>query len=319
MAPLTLAEMTAEEFARRRGPMIENYARNVADFHGLSLPEALTQAERETVGALSEGPDTPGQLLRTAWSGGDEVGWIWTSMPGLATPGMAWVAEIEVDEKYRRRGYGRAILEAMESELAGLGVSRLGLNVFGDNHVARRLYERLGFEVTQQQLGRSLDDPPGPPASPVTLVPITSAGFQRRMESYVTAVMADYGLSAQDAHERAWRLLPQGLDTQGVFVRAVFADDAEVGWVCYALRHPARAGVGWLARLDIDPAFRGHGHGTATVAVVLAELAACGVRRISAGVPGGNTGARRLADRFGFALQAQQMARNLALDRGRLV
>ena len=311
MAGVKLVEMTTEEFVRRRGPMIQEYAESVAESGWVSLPDALAQAEQETMKSLPEGPRTPGQLLRTAWADGEEIGWIWTSMPGLAVPGMAWVDEIVVDEQHRRRGHGQAILEAMESELAGLGVSRLGLNVFGSNDVARRLYERLGFEVTQQHRGRRLDEIPGTLDSPVTLVPITSADFQRRMESYVVATMSDYGLSAQEAHQQAWLPLEHGLDTEGLFLRAVFADDAEVGWVCYALRHPNRPGTGWLYRLDIDPAFRSRGYGTATIALVEAELGARGVRRIGTAVPGRNAGARRLADRLGYTLAAQQMAKKV--------
>lgn len=123
--------------------------------------------------------------------------------------------------------------------------------------------------------------------------------------------MADYGLSAEAAQERVWQPLPHGLDTEDVYLRAVFADDAEVGWVCYGLRHPTRPGFGWLFRLDIDPAFRSHGYGTATVAVVEADLVARGVPRIGLSVPGRNAGARRLADRLGFTVTAQQMAKRL--------
>jgi ribosomal protein S18 acetylase RimI-like enzyme len=311
MAAVTLVEMTTAEFARRRGPMIQEYAESVAALNGVPLRDAVTQAEQETVKSLADGPRTPGQLLRTAWVDGAEVGWIWASMPGHAVPEMAWIDELVVDEKYRRLGYGQAIMQAIEAELAGRGVSRLGLNVFGYNDVARRLYERLGFEVTQQQRGRSLSGVAGALESPVTLVPITSADFQRRMESYLAATMADYGLSAEAAQERVWQPLPHGLDTEDVYLRAVFADDAEVGWVCYGLRHPTRPGFGWLFRLDIDPAFRSHGYGTATVAVVEADLVARGVPRIGLSVPGRNAGARRLADRLGFTVTAQQMAKRL--------
>jgi GNAT superfamily N-acetyltransferase len=291
--------------------MVLDYARSVADNRGLPMPQAQAQAERETAESLPDGPHTAGQLLRTAWVDGEEVGWIWVSMPGHAAPGMAWIDDVMVDEKHRSRGYGRAIIEAAEAELVRLGVDRIGLNVFGDNHVARRLYERMGFEVTQQQRGRLLADGPGPIESPVTLAPIENADFQRRMESLVAAMMADYGLSAGDAHKRAWLPLPNGVATEGIHVRAVLADDAEIGWVCYALSYLGRPGMGWLYRLDIDPSFRSRGYGAATVAAVEADLVARGVRRMGVGVPGGNAGALRLAERLGYPPMSQQMAKEL--------
>jgi len=312
MGALTLLEMTMAEFERRRDPMIHQYGESLAVYNGVPLREAVTRAERETAKSLPDGPKTPGHLLRTAWVDGVEVGWVWASLPGHAAAEMAWIDEIVVDEKHRRQGHGQAIMEAIESELIDLGVSRLGLNVFGFNDVARRLYERLGFEVIVQQRARSLDSVPGALESPVTLVPITSADFQRRMESYLAATMADFGLSARAAQERIWQPLPHGLETEGVVLRAVFADDAEVGWVCYNVCHPNRPGYGWLLRLDIDPAFRSRGYGTATIAIVAADLAARQVTRMGMSVPGRNAGALRLAERLGFTLTAQQMTKPLA-------
>jgi GNAT superfamily N-acetyltransferase len=311
MARVTLTQMTMEEFERRREVMVLGYAQSIADNRALSMREARAEAERETAKSLPDGPHSAGQLLRTAWVDGEEVGRIWLSMPGHAVPEMAWIDDVVVDEKHRSHGYGRAIIEAAESELVRLGVQRLGLNVFGDNDVARRLYERMGFEVTQQQRGRLLADRPGPLESPVRLAPIESADFQRRMESLVAAMMTDYGLSAQDAQKRAWLPLPHGVATDDTYVRAVLAGNAEIGWVCYALRHGDRPGRGWLYRLDIDPSFRSQGYGTATVATVEADLAARGVLRMGVGVPGGNAGALRLADRLGYTLMSQQMAKEL--------
>jgi len=309
MVEMKLVDMTTEEFVRRRGGIIQQHAGRLAEIGGMSLPQALARAERDTLRFLPESPQTPGRLLRTAWADGEEIGCIWATLLGLVEPPMAWVDWIVVDEQHRRRGHGQAILEAIEAEFAALGVSRLGLNVYSSNVAALRLSGRLGFEVDKQQRGRLLDDVPRMLGSPVTLVPITPAVFHRRMESYVVAIMSDCGLPAEWAHKRAWRPLEHGLDTEGVFLRGVFAEDTEVGWICYALRHPTRPGSGWIYRLDIDPAFRSRGYGTATVALVEAELAARGVRRIGTAVPGCNAGAQRLADRLGFALTAQQMSK----------
>jgi ribosomal protein S18 acetylase RimI-like enzyme len=290
--------------------MIQQHAERLADLGRMPLADALARAEQDVTRFLPETSRAPDRLLRTAWVDGEEIGCVWASVLGLVPP-AAWIDWIVVDEQYRRRGYGQAIMEAMEAELGGLGVSQLGVSVYSSNDVAHRLSERLGFEVKKQQRSRSLDGIPRTLDSSVTLAPITSAVFQRRMESYVVAIMSDYGLPLPWAHERAWRPLEYGLDTEGVFLRAVFADNAEVGWVCYALRHPTMPGTGWIYRLDIDPAFRSRGYGSAAVALAEADLLACGVRRIGTAVPGCNAGAQRLADRLGYALTAQQMSKSL--------
>jgi ribosomal protein S18 acetylase RimI-like enzyme len=102
---------------------------------------------------LPHGAATDGMLLYIAEADGAAVGWIWISLPTAPErPDTAWIYNVEIDAQHRGKGYGRAVMRAAEEELARLGVPRLGLNVFGFNTVARRLYESLGFQVTSQQM-----------------------------------------------------------------------------------------------------------------------------------------------------------------------
>jgi len=65
---------------------------------------------------------------------------------------MAWVNDVEVDPEYRGRGYGRAAMLLAEREARVRGMTSLGLNVHGQNTVARSLYDSLGYQVTAQQM-----------------------------------------------------------------------------------------------------------------------------------------------------------------------
>ena len=56
----------------------------------------------------------------------------------------------------RGKGYGRALLRAAEEETLRNGVPTLGLNVFGRNHVARKLYESSGYSITQIAMSKEL-------------------------------------------------------------------------------------------------------------------------------------------------------------------
>ncbi len=77
------------------------------------------------------------------------VGWIWVGLP----PGefhlqrARWLYQILVEEDSRGRGFGRAMLVALEDLLSGAGVEALHLNVFKWNLVARSLYDSMGYEV----------------------------------------------------------------------------------------------------------------------------------------------------------------------------
>ena len=88
---------------------------------------------------------------------GERVGVLWFG-PSTDDPAMAWIYDITVDEDRRRQGWGRAIMRSFEDEARARGFARAGLNVYGDNHVARRLYESLGYAETARQLHKELPD-----------------------------------------------------------------------------------------------------------------------------------------------------------------
>jgi ribosomal protein S18 acetylase RimI-like enzyme len=157
MSTVTLRPMTATELAERLPALIEGYADDIARAGRVPAESAREEAERQTTSLLPEGVDTRDALVLMAEDDGRPVGWIWLGLPG-GTNGRdsAWVYNVEVDEGERGRGYGRAMMLAAEGELTRRGVSRLGLNVFADNAVARRLYESLGYQVTSQQMAKAL-------------------------------------------------------------------------------------------------------------------------------------------------------------------
>jgi ribosomal-protein-alanine N-acetyltransferase len=59
--------------------------------------------------------------------------------------GWGWIATIAVDQRYRRRGIGRALLQVCETNL---GVSRSKLTVRLSNQAAITMYEKEGYKTT---------------------------------------------------------------------------------------------------------------------------------------------------------------------------
>jgi len=84
------------------------------------------------------------------------VGVLWIGEELGAPPGHWWVWTIEIDEPFRGRGLGRAAMALAEAEARRRGATRIGLNVFGANHVARSLYASLGYEVSRLQMHKAL-------------------------------------------------------------------------------------------------------------------------------------------------------------------
>jgi ribosomal protein S18 acetylase RimI-like enzyme len=160
---LVLRPMLPDEFVTYLEWAIDEYAAEL-ERNGKATGEAAEVASRASfASALPDGLATQGHVLLIATDpdDGERVGVLWFG-PSTDDPAMAWIYDITVDEDKRRRGWGRAIMRAFEREASARGFARAGLNVYGDNHVARRLYESLGYVETARQLHKKL-----PGASPL--------------------------------------------------------------------------------------------------------------------------------------------------------
>ena len=152
-----LRPMLADEFDAYLEWAIDDYAAEL-ERNGKAVGDAALEASRSSFASLlAEGVETPGHALLTAEdpSDGERVGVLWFG-PSTDDPTMAWIYDITVDEDERGKGWGRAIMHAFEAEARARGFARAGLNVYGDNHVARRLYESLGYVETARQLHKEL-------------------------------------------------------------------------------------------------------------------------------------------------------------------
>jgi ribosomal protein S18 acetylase RimI-like enzyme len=157
-APMTgggvhLRPVTQAEFDAWLPRQVIGYAAMIAASGSLPADAARAKAEGDTARYFSGGVATPGQAVYRVMAGEVPVGWLWLALPGpQPDPLMAWVFEIEIEAAFRSRGYGRAAMRLAEAEARSRGMTSLGLNVHGQNAVARSLYESLGYEVTEMQM-----------------------------------------------------------------------------------------------------------------------------------------------------------------------
>ena len=154
MPGITLRPMTEAEFAEWQDVLARAYADEQVQSGNWAPEEALDRAREDSATRLPQGRDTPGMLfLNGLGPDGEPVGRIWLSVEHpRGTPDCAFLYDIEVDERHRGQGYGRALLAAAEEVARSHGVSALELNVFGGNASAIALYESAGYVVVQQQM-----------------------------------------------------------------------------------------------------------------------------------------------------------------------
>lgn len=158
MADLHLRPMTDAEFEAYLRRSISGYAASHVAAGDWAAEEAEERAAADTAKLLPAGRETEDMLFYMAEAGdGEVVGWVWLCLKSpRGDRGFAWIYDIEVVADHRGKGYGRALLAAAEAELRVRDVPAVGLNVFGPNKVAQRLYATSGYELMSQQLRKEL-------------------------------------------------------------------------------------------------------------------------------------------------------------------
>lgn len=153
---LRLRPATQAEFDEWLPRQMAGYAELIAASGVLSLDDAREKARRDTERVFSAGLESPGQLVFQVLAGDKPVGTLWLAVPGPDDSMMAWVYDIEIEPAYRGRGYGRAAMLLAEAEARARGMTSIGLNVHGQNTVARSLYVGLGYAVMALQMKKAL-------------------------------------------------------------------------------------------------------------------------------------------------------------------
>lgn len=150
---VTARPMTQAEFLPWRESEVVGYAADLANSGSLT-PEQAAKASAESYDELlPEGLDTPGNEWAVVDAGGVAVATIWLNHDSRMVPSFVYSVEVRPD--HRGNGYGRAAMHAGEALTIRAGHSHLGLNVFGHNTVAMRLYDSLGYAVAEES--RSVD------------------------------------------------------------------------------------------------------------------------------------------------------------------
>ena len=125
------------QISRDTLPLLE---RAVHHFHGGD--------RADTVRAFAA---TPGALAFVAAEETEILGWCWGHQ--LARPDsapMLYVHNLEVAERHRRRGVGRALLLAFMAAGRKAGATKMFLSTGEENLPARSLYESLGGGLAAQ-------------------------------------------------------------------------------------------------------------------------------------------------------------------------
>lgn len=154
-----LRPMTDAEYAEFLALAVPDYANEHVESGDWSAEGAIERSAAEFDELLPNGPATLGHHLFTIYDPAlqTSVGMLWFAVRDSSGKRVAFVYNLMVDEQYRRRGYASQAFLAMEDEVRALGLQAIRLHVFGHNHGAQALYAKLGYEVTNVMMQKTLE------------------------------------------------------------------------------------------------------------------------------------------------------------------
>ncbi len=155
---IQLVPMTAAEYQVYLQRVVGEYAAEHVKAGRWQSDEALERSAEEFRQLLPEGVATQDNYLYclTDEALAVKVGILWLAHLRRGTQAIMFIYDIEIDEHYRRKGYGELAMLAAEERARALGLDTIALHVFGFNHAARALYEKLGYEITNIQMAKRL-------------------------------------------------------------------------------------------------------------------------------------------------------------------
>lgn len=133
MNQITLRPALAEDFAFCKALYFDGMAEIIAE---LGLDEGRQVQTFMQQWVVRE--------VRIIALGGEDIGWLQTAPDGAAV----YLGQLFIDRRHQRKGIGQAVIEIVASDAASEGKA-VTLGVVKINP-ARRLYERLGFEMTRE-------------------------------------------------------------------------------------------------------------------------------------------------------------------------
>lgn len=158
---ITLRKMNEGEFESFLARSIPQYASEKVKAGNWSAEEAIERSRQEHASLLPQGLATPDHHLYTIALDGEPVGDLWLAVQQMSGGATGFIYDVFIAEPFRRRGIAWQALKLLENEAARLSIGKYSLHVFGFNTAARALYGKLGYEITNINMEKTLSQPKG--------------------------------------------------------------------------------------------------------------------------------------------------------------
>jgi GNAT superfamily N-acetyltransferase len=123
--------------------------------------DVVRRRAREQWNRLRQRAERADQALVARDENGTRAGFVWVeaTQSGFTGEPLALVRDVFVETPIRGQGLGTLLMEAAEKWARERNLGRMFLSVIEHNHIARRLYEALGYSTEVYRMGKVLVDP----------------------------------------------------------------------------------------------------------------------------------------------------------------
>ena len=152
-----LRPFTDVEYATWLSHAIPAYAADKIASGDWSDEAALGLSRNAHEALLPLGKNTPDNYLYSILDeAGIQVGSLWFATQDRGSDRVAFVYDIAIEPRHRRKGYAQRAFKALELEVQTLGLAGIALHVFGHNAAAQALYVKLGYNTADINMFKQL-------------------------------------------------------------------------------------------------------------------------------------------------------------------
>jgi ribosomal protein S18 acetylase RimI-like enzyme len=148
--------MNKEEFQLYISIAIEDFAKDKVTSGNWGEDEAIDLSKKEFSRLLPKDEKSELNYLFSIFQDQQLVGMIWIAQTSTTNPDEGFIFDFIIYEPHQGQGYGKQAMKETEVIAKELGMNKIGLHVFGHNKVARGLYEKLGYEITNIKMVKSI-------------------------------------------------------------------------------------------------------------------------------------------------------------------
>ena len=157
---ISLKPMNQSELDGYLAKLIPEYADEHVKAGNWDAEGAVERSKEEIGTLLPKGVESPNQHLFSIHDDetNNNIGILWFAEREEGGGKIAFIYDIELQSEYRGKGWGAEAMPLLEPKVRELGIKTISLHVFGKNAVARNLYEKMGYEVTNVLMSKQLKD-----------------------------------------------------------------------------------------------------------------------------------------------------------------